>query len=188
MISHYFLAHCTPAAVADLSRTLHSCTWCHVQYSIVPTLRRDSQNLRRNLPLYSVLCNAHWRSSSLVKNLERQWWNGWCLTWHLAIPVTSQVPFFLPVSAIDVSFGEGYRFQMAIWSLEAFSGRPTQGEKERSFFLHIWRRGTSTGQMSSRHRFAQPRNQFQSFRKKSDIHTPILMVHYGRRDRQTERQ
>ena len=65
-----------------------------VRHGIVPTLRHNLQNLRWNLPLYSVLYNAHWRSSSLVKNLERQWRNGWCLTRRLAISVTSQVPIF----------------------------------------------------------------------------------------------
>ena len=63
-----------------------------VRYGIVPTLRRYSKKLRWNPSLHSVLYNAHWRSSSLVKNLERQWRNGWCLTRHLAISVTSQVP------------------------------------------------------------------------------------------------
>ena len=41
--------------------------------------------------IYSVLYNAYWRSSSLVKNLERQWRNGWSLSRSLAISVASQV-------------------------------------------------------------------------------------------------
>ena len=56
------------------------------------------------------------------------------------------------------------------------------------FSLHIWRRGTSTGRISSRQSFAQPHHQYQSCRKVSGLYTLIFMVHYGRRDRQTERQ
>ena len=58
--------------------------------------------------------------------------------------------------------------------LEAFSGRPTKWEKEQSVILRIWRRGTSIGRTSSRHRFAQPRNQSQSFRNKSDLQIPTF--------------
>ena len=75
---------------------------------------------------------------------------------------------------------------MATYSIEAFSGRPTKGEKEQSFVLRIWRRGTSTGQVSSIYRFAQPRNQSQSFRNKSDLQTPTFNLHYERRDRKTD--
>ena len=57
-----------------------------VSYRLCIVLRKI---LRWNLPLHSVLYNAHWRSSSLVKNLERQWRNGWCLTRRLAISLTS---------------------------------------------------------------------------------------------------
>ena len=45
-----------------------------------------------------------------------------------------------------------------------------------------------TGRISSRHRFAQKRNQSKSFRKKSDLRTPAFMVHYGRHDKQTYKQ
>ena len=56
------------------------------------------------------------------------------------------------------------------------------------FFLHILRRGTSTGRIFSRQSFAQPHHQYRLCRKESGLYTLIFMVHYGRRDRQTERQ
>ena len=56
------------------------------------------KNLRWNLLPHNALYNAHWRSSSLVKNLQRQWRNRWCLTRCLAISVASQVPIFFGFS------------------------------------------------------------------------------------------
>ena len=46
-------------------------------------------------------------------------------------------------------------------------------EKEmQTFSSTSWRRSTSTGRISLRHRFAQQHNQSKSFIKKSDLHTP----------------
>ena len=72
-------------------------------------------------------------------------------------------------------------------SRKAFPGRRTW-ERKANFFLHILGRSTFTGWISSRHRFAQPRNQSQPFRKKSDLHIPPFMVISERHHRQTERQ
>ena len=77
---------------------------------------------------------------------------------------------------------------MMTWSRKASPGHGTWGERNANFFLHFLRRSSSTGRISSRHRFAQPRNQFQSIRKKLDLHTPILMVISERHDKQTEWQ
>ena len=114
------------------SRTLHSCTWCHAQSKV--WYRTDfaswfAKFLRWNLLLNSVLFNAHWRSSPLMKNLERQWWNGWCLARCYAIPVASQAPFSLCKSLSR----DNYMFQMPPWSIKAFPGCRTWGEKEQSF-------------------------------------------------------
>ena len=98
--------------------------------------------------------------------------NGWCLPRRLAMSVSSQVPI-LSVWALDVNLCEGYRFQMATWSRKASPGHRTWREKEKSFFLHFWRRSTSTGRISSRHRFTQPRNQSQSFCKKNQTFIPL---------------
>ena len=96
---------CAPAR--DILRT--------VRYGIVPTFRHDSQNWRWNLPLYSVLYNELWRSSSLVKNLERRWRNGWCLTRRLAMSVASRVPNFFSFSTWCESFARDIGFK---WRLD----------------------------------------------------------------------
>ena len=118
-------------------------------------------------------CNAHWRSSSLVKNLERQWRNGWCLTQRLAMSVTSQVPIF-SVSALDVHFWRGIEVSHGDLIYKDLFWASNMRRKREQFFLHIWRRGTSAGRISSRHRFAQPRNQSKSFRKNQTFIPPSL--------------
>ena len=59
------------------------------------------------------------------------------------------------------------------WSLQSWLDleRPFLGvhrKMKKVFPLHYWRGSISTGQISSRHRLAQPRNKSKSFRKKSD--------------------
>ena len=49
-------------------------------------------------------------------------------------------------------------------------------------------RRTSAGRISSRYGFAQSRNQSRYSRKKSGLRTPPFMVHYGRHDKQKDRQ
>ena len=61
-------------------------------------------------------------------------------------------------------------------------------EEKKNFFLQFWRRNTSTVQTPSRHRFAQPHNQFQSLWKKSGLHTPPFMMSSERHDRQSYKQ
>ena len=63
---------------------------------------------------------------------------------------------------------------MATWARKASSWHRTWGERNSNFFLHFWRRSTSTGRISSRHRFAQPRDQCKSFRKKIRPSNPHL--------------
>ena len=43
----------------------------------------------------------------IVKNLDRQWWNEWWLTWRYGITMTSHMPSFFSVWALDVSLGGG---------------------------------------------------------------------------------
>ena len=77
---------------------------------------------------------------------------------------------------------------MPTLSRKASPGCRTWRERNANFFLHFWRRSTSTGRISSRHRFAQTRNQSNSFPKKSDLHTPPLHGDLRATDKQSYRQ
>ena len=150
-----------------------SCTWYHahkygtVSYRLSVVIRK---NLLWNLPLYSVLYNTPWRSSSLVKNLGGQWRKVLpvCSYRNLANSVASELPIFFGFSTWCKCLATDIGFKWRFWSTNAFSGRRTWEEKQ-SFFLHFWRRSTSTGRTPSRHRFVQPRNQFQSWKNQAFI-------------------
>ena len=112
VLSHYFGEHSVlhgPSASCMIRYAVRCapprdimCTVL-VRYSIVPTLRRDSQIFTLKSSTVQWTVHTMRRSSSLVKKLERQWRNGWCLTRRLAISVTSQVGYFFSVSALDVN-------------------------------------------------------------------------------------
>ena len=85
---------CAPQFQGTVIARLHviSCTQHDtVSHWLCIVIRNFS---RRNLPLSSVLYNIHWRLRPLMKNVDWQWRNVWCLMRRYATPVTSQVPFF----------------------------------------------------------------------------------------------
>ena len=123
-----------------------------------------------------VLClvQCQW-PLKVVATREESWEvmaDGWYLTPRLAMSVASQVPILRFQCHMEI-FCEGCRFQMAIWSRKASPWHRTWRERNANYFLHFWRRSTSTGRISSRHRFAQPRNQSTWLRKKLDLHARL---------------
>ena len=86
-------------------------------------------------------------------------------------------------------FCEGYWLQMATWSTKTSPWCPTWRERNANFVLHFWRKSTSTGRISLRQRFAQPRNQSKSFRKNQTFKPlPSWWSQSDMTDLQTERQ
>ena len=140
--AHYFVVHSGPIipVAVPWSGTLRSCTWYHAHGTV--RYRTDfeltfAKFTLRNLLLYSVLYNAHWRSSSLVKNLERQWQNGWCLTWRLAMSVASQVPIFFGFSAWCNSLARDIGFKYRLYLERPLLGVEHE-EKEMQIFSSIF--------------------------------------------------
>ena len=89
---HACTVRCAPAR--DIMRT--------VRYGIV--IRKIKFYVETFHCTVSTCICPHWRSSSLVKNLERQWRNGWWLTRRLAMSVDSQVPICLISTLVDNLF------------------------------------------------------------------------------------
>ena len=99
----------TPAQCSGSSLTWHGTVRCAardimrtVRYGIV--IRKFKFYVEIFHCTVSTCVCPHWRSSSLVKNLERQWRNGWWLTRRLAMSVDSQVPICLLSTLVDNLF------------------------------------------------------------------------------------
>ena len=130
--------------------------------------------------LYPVLQCALAIASSLVKNLERQYRNGWCLTRRLAISVTSQWPWctFL---ASDI----GFKWRLDLHPLLGIEYEEKKSKVSSSisgevallvdgFLLDI--------------KSCTYANQSKSFTKKSDVQTLPFMVTSERHDRHIDRK
>ena len=87
--------HCTVAPVAVPGHCTLARDVTHTaRHGVLPNLYHDLQILQRNLPLCSVLYNVLWRLWPVVKNVDWQWRNGWCLMRRNGVKVASQVLVF----------------------------------------------------------------------------------------------
>ena len=132
------VVHYTPVPLTVPGRCTPARDIIHIaRYDVVPTLRRDFQNFRWNLPLHSVLCNVNWRSLPLVKNLERQWQSWWCLTRRYVIPVTSQVPIFFGFSTWCKSLSRDIGFKCRLDQYR-HPRASNMRRKRAKFFPPLW--------------------------------------------------
>ena len=127
--------------------------------------------------------------TGIMLRFQHYKWHYILIFWALPLALSQQITSitrpcldipsakFFRLQHLIYIFGEECRFQMPTWSRKAYPWCRTWWERNANFFLHFWRRSTSTGRISSRRRFPQPRNQSKSVRKKIRPSYPHRYLH-----------